>query len=632
MSQNNSEREPLLPRHDTESTGANGTDNTSRPEIPDGRRSWVVAAACFVILFVVGGLGRLFALVYVELIKTFDVSRKSAALPISIHLAVKNLSGPLVSLLGQKIGLRAIVVLGAFISAFSIGACYFAKSIGTIVILWGLVNGIGTSLSTTMIPVRIDQYFRKYKATAMGISFVGGCCGSLIFPLLLGPVIHNQGIKAYFLASFFTVIILIIPAGLILRKPRWMRRNLQSPNVEIVETARTDHREYPEGRYPNILRLHEYKELTIKALRNIIPVNEDLEQFEHVPVEAWRNLEHHIWPELEKLFDRFQAYLERGNSLDNRSFAITERRASSDQRLGNGAQHQPSLETEISEAPKDHFPDLVMLKLKTMTIKKINDISFACLHENVHHLLRVATECRKLYHLIIYLNEIEEATPAVEINTQENFTTRSSFEICKNVLFHFVCLSRAAHFFTCISVMTTIVDFMMDRGLSELDGEYAIMALAVGDSIGRICTGWITDYGWLSVQKLVMFVMIILSLVTFSFPFLHNIPTIFTVLIFFGICQGALFIRHPILATKYTRPHEHSTAIGFLNFFAGLVAFGIPSYIGAFRDNLGSYDLMFYINSAITALIAIPWIFEPYFLRYLRTEETPGTNREPESV
>ncbi|GFQ76028.1 hypothetical protein TNCT_460571 [Trichonephila clavata] len=53
---------------------------------------------------------------------------------------------------------------------------------------------------------------------------------------------------------------------------------------------------------------------------------------------------------------------------------------------------------------------------------------------------------------------------------------------------------------------------------------------------------------------------------------------------------------------------------------------------GAFRDNLGSYDLMFYINSAITALIAIPWIFEPYFLRYLRTEETPGTNREPESV
>ncbi|GFT59195.1 adhesion G protein-coupled receptor B2 [Trichonephila clavipes] len=122
------------------STGTNGTQNTPRPEGPDGCWAWAVAIACFVILFVVGGLGRLFALVFVELIKTFGVNRKSAALPFSIHLAIKNISGPLVGHLSQNIGLRAIVVLGAFISAFSIGACYFAESITIIVILWGLIN------------------------------------------------------------------------------------------------------------------------------------------------------------------------------------------------------------------------------------------------------------------------------------------------------------------------------------------------------------------------------------------------------------------------------------------------------------------------------------------------------------
>ncbi|GFY39484.1 monocarboxylate transporter 5 [Trichonephila inaurata madagascariensis] len=633
MSQNNSERDPLLSHGDIESTGSNGTQNTPRPEGPDGCRAWVVAMACFVILFVVGGLGRLFALVFVELIQTFGVNRKSAALPLSIHLAVKNISGPLVGLLSQKIGLRAIIILGAFISAFSIGACYFAESIAIIVILWGLINGIGTSLCTTMIPVRIDQYFRKYKATAMGMSFFGGCCGSLIFPVLLGPVIHNQGIKAYFLASFLIVITFIIPAGLVLKKPAWMRRNFPPfPSVKIVETAGTDHRSIPQRQYPNIQRFREYKDLTIKVLKSIIPADEDLERFEHVPVEAWRSLEHHIWPELEKLFDRFQAFVDRG------TLVITEKRVSIDQRLSSGSQHQPSLEIGILEAPEDHYADLVMLKLKTMTIKRLKDISTDCIHDNVQHLFRVTAECRKLYRGIIYLNNFEVVTPAVEINTQEensypkNSTTRSNFEICKNILFHFVCLSRAAHFFTCISVMTTIVDFMMDKGLKEMYGEYAIIALSAGDSIGRIGTGWITDYGWLSVQKFVMFVMLILSLVTFSFPFLPNIPIIFTVLVLFGILQGSLFIRHPILATKYTRPHEHSTAIGLLNFIAGLVSFGIPAYIGAFRDNLGSYDLMFYINAAITAFIAVPWIFEPYFLRYLPTEETPATNRNPDPV
>ncbi|GFT59198.1 MFS domain-containing protein [Trichonephila clavipes] len=508
-----------------------------------------------------------------------------------------------------------------------------------------------------MIPVRIDQYFCKHKATAMGISFFGGCCGSLIFPVLLGPVIHNQGIKAYFLASFLIVITFIIPAGLILKKPAWMRRNLPpSPTVEIVETARTDHRSIPQRQYPDIQRFREYKDLTIKVLKSIIPVNEDLERFKHVPLEAWRSLEHNIWPELEKLFDRFQAFVER------RTLAIAERRVSIDQRLSSGSQHQPSHETEILGAPENHYADLVMLKLKTMTIKRLKDISTDCVHDNVQHLFRVTTECRKLYRVIIYLNNFGEVTPVVEINTQEensipeNSTTRSNFEICKNILFHFVCLSRAAHFLTCISVMTTIVDFMMDKGLNELYGEYAIIMLSAGDSFGRIGTGWITDYGWLPVQKFVMFVMLILSLVTFSFPFMPNIATIFTILVLFGILQGSLFIRHPILATKYTRPHEHSTAIGLLNFFSGIVAFGIPAYIGcdalltstalqvkgsifrnevtegAFRDKLGSYDLMFYINAAIIALIAIPWIFEPYFLRYLPTEETPATNRDPEPV
>ena len=38
-------------------------------------------------------------------------------------------------------------------------------------------------------------------------------------------------------------------------------------------------------------------------------------------------------------------------------------------------------------------------------------------------------------------------------------------------------------------------------------------------------------------------------------------------------------------------------------------------FSGYFRDTIGSYDYIFYINGAIGTLVGIMWFFEPYYLK-----------------
>ncbi|GFR00824.1 monocarboxylate transporter 5 [Trichonephila clavata] len=69
----------------------------------------------------------------------------------------------------------------------------------------------------------------------------------------------------------------------------------------------------------------------------------------------------------------------------------------------------------------------------------------------------------------------------------------TAFKLYTKPMFLLICLCRAVHFIAFIPTMTTVVDFVMDKGFLEQDGKYAIAALSLGDLVGRLCFGWVTD-------------------------------------------------------------------------------------------------------------------------------------------
>lgn len=70
---------------------------------------------------------------------------------------------------------------------------------------------------------------------------------------------------------------------------------------------------------------------------------------------------------------------------------------------------------------------------------------------------------------------------------------RSAMKLHTNPIFILICCTRALYNISFSAAVTTIVDFASDRGISEEDGVLIIGALSLGDLLGRLCFGWITD-------------------------------------------------------------------------------------------------------------------------------------------
>lgn len=74
--------------------------------------------------------------------------------------------------------------------------------------------------------------------------------------------------------------------------------------------------------------------------------------------------------------------------------------------------------------------------------------------------------------------------------------------------------------------------------------------------------------------------MVIQGACTTTLSLMSSKPALLSVIVVFGLLQGSLFVRHPVLVSKYLGSHEQSVAMGCFNFFSGLLGFALPNYIG----------------------------------------------------
>ncbi|GIY79257.1 uncharacterized protein CEXT_711701 [Caerostris extrusa] len=205
-------------------------------EGPDQGWAWAVAFAVCTVHFIMAGLGRMSGILFVAFIDIYGVDRMGASLPFSVRSTVRNLIGPIVGIMGQKYGVQQVIFTGSILSTISTVLCFFAPNILWITMLWGGLCGVGTALSTILLQVVIGQYFKKYRTTAAGIGFSGGCFGSFLFPVLMQWLLNNYGIDGTFLVMS-GIIMHCIPAAMILKKPSWLDKKAVP---EVLKTARQD--------------------------------------------------------------------------------------------------------------------------------------------------------------------------------------------------------------------------------------------------------------------------------------------------------------------------------------------------------------------------------------------------------
>lgn len=162
---------------------------------------WLIACSCAWMNFFHRGLIRGTAVVYVQLIQTFGITREEAALPLSLVSVIGGFSSLSVGLLTHYLNDRILVVLATLISATGLVLCYTATSMVQINFYYSISQGLGTGLVFTLTAVILNNVFKKNRATASGINLSGPTLVALVFPLLFQHCARTYGLRGAFLIS-----------------------------------------------------------------------------------------------------------------------------------------------------------------------------------------------------------------------------------------------------------------------------------------------------------------------------------------------------------------------------------------------------------------------------------------------
>ena len=174
-------------------------------------------AACFVLNMLGRGLGDTYAVFLLPLEREFGWSRSQVTGVYSLYLLVNGFTAPLVGLVFDRLGPRA--VYGAGVASLAL-AFLFASGIVT---LWqfylfiGIFVGLGVSLNG-MVPASalLSRWYRARLSTAIGIAFSAVRVGTLLFvPLTQYLVSHYDWRVAYRVLggglAVMLVIVLLLP-------------------------------------------------------------------------------------------------------------------------------------------------------------------------------------------------------------------------------------------------------------------------------------------------------------------------------------------------------------------------------------------------------------------------------------
>lgn len=166
-----------------------------------GGGQWLIACSCAWMNFFHRGLIRGTAVVYVQLIQTFGITREEAALPLSLVSVIGGFSSLSVGFLTHYLNDRILVVMATLISATGLVLCYTATSMVQINFYYSISQGLGTGLVFTLTAVILNNVFKKNRATASGINLSGPTLVALVFPLLFQYCARTYGLRGAFLIS-----------------------------------------------------------------------------------------------------------------------------------------------------------------------------------------------------------------------------------------------------------------------------------------------------------------------------------------------------------------------------------------------------------------------------------------------
>nr|XP_019964812.1 PREDICTED: monocarboxylate transporter 6-like [Paralichthys olivaceus]XP_019964813.1 PREDICTED: monocarboxylate transporter 6-like [Paralichthys olivaceus] len=158
---------------------------------PDGGWGWVVLVATILVLALTLAFPSCVGIFYTDLQNDFHASNSETSWVPSIMTSVLHAGGPFCSVLVERLGCRATVMLGGVLSGLGMAASSFTQTIGQLYVTAGVITGLGFCFSFQPAVTILGHYFVRRRAFANAMSSTGTALGLCTLPVL-GNYLHSE--------------------------------------------------------------------------------------------------------------------------------------------------------------------------------------------------------------------------------------------------------------------------------------------------------------------------------------------------------------------------------------------------------------------------------------------------------
>ncbi|CUT98883.1 monocarboxylate transporter [Echinococcus multilocularis] len=587
-------------------------DELSPPEPPDGGWGWVIVIATFFIQMIDDGVATSFGIFLDDLTEEFGASLSVASWVGSFSYGIPCLAAPVASMLINKFQCRKVCVIGGLISAVGCALAFFVESMLGLVLTFGILVGLGASLSSTAALIIVSLYFEDRRATATGLSIAGSGVGSFVFAPLVNYLITIYTWRGAILvvSGIFTHIVVF---GCLMRpletgRQRRKRQLLLRMENFAKESGFKLPKVYLKSEDENVdRRIHLLRRLLISPQRHsssdstsdlsmgslLITVDSCLK--DNIKVEDGKEMQKNTQPRL--------AFSD-----------ITESKVD----LSNAHQHPPVLSaaTSIRNALS------LIPPVYGRTKRSVYHRSAAFQSTTQKHIRPTFSMPDLLGSTPSLLSSPSASSgPVARVRQHLHFIRRYFYRQLRNALdpsifwsfsFNLFLLSTLGLFFWCNVTYFFITIYANSQvGISNRLAAMLLAIMGGSDMVGEVVYGWAADQEWSNILHLYTSGVVVCGIATMLVPVATSFGALVVYNLVFGFTMAANDSLCTIFIIEFLGLSRLVSGLGFCLFCQGVASIFGPPVIGFIIDATESYTVAFTVCGAgvlLAGLVMLPAI------------------------
>eukprot|EP00127_Corallochytrium_limacisporum_P002828 Clim_evm7s142 gene=Clim_evmTU7s142 len=197
-------------------TSAVTEGNRLEPRI-DSKDGYPQVAGVFCIIFVVGGLSLSWGIYIPRIVDDMNTSLAMASFAGGLAMTVRAAVAPWAGSWPGRFGSQRVVAAGGVVISVGLIGSSFATDVWELYVFYGLMVGMGLSLLLFPGSYIIIQWYRKKKATMLGVALASMGIGSFVFNVVAALLINRYGWRGALRITVVMVSALLSIALLLIR-------------------------------------------------------------------------------------------------------------------------------------------------------------------------------------------------------------------------------------------------------------------------------------------------------------------------------------------------------------------------------------------------------------------------------